>query len=127
LLHSHIVITDPKLRQTYDDFIQTVDHTATNILGAAATQAGYEAGEPWLNQILQIVQSNYDYVCQQLSKQAPEIEIAKLEGSYLLFLDFSQYLQADEIETFIQEKCRLAVDYGSWFGENFACCIRLNL
>ena len=32
------------------------------------------------------------------------------------------------MKEFMQKKCRIAVDYGEWFGgERFAGCIRINL
>lgn len=30
-------------------------------------------------------------------------------------------------DTFIQNRCRLAVDFGEWFGDNFKGFVRLNL
>ena len=44
-----------------------------------------------------------------------------------MWIDFGAYLAPEEMEGFFQGKCRLAVDYGTLFGGNAPCCIRLNL
>jgi cystathionine beta-lyase len=51
-----------------------------------------------------------------------------LDATYLAWADFSAYLKPEEIESFMQDKCRLAFDYGSWFGgESSGSFIRINL
>ena len=62
-----------------------------------------------------------------MAKVAPKITVTGLEGTYLCMLDLRQYVEADKTRDFIQDKCRLAVDYGEWFGENYKGFVRLNL
>ena len=51
-----------------------------------------------------------------------------LEATYLAWADFGAYLKADEVQPFMQDKCRLAFDYGSWFGgDRSGAFIRINL
>lgn len=50
-----------------------------------------------------------------------------LEGTYLAMIDFRSYIEPEQTMDFIQGKCRLAVDYGEWFGKNYKGFIRLNL
>ncbi|RRJ64586.1 pyridoxal phosphate-dependent aminotransferase [Paenibacillus oralis] len=127
LLHSHIIISDDKIREAYDEFVKRINQTEINIMGYVATQAGYEYGEEWLNNINEIIESNYNFVKKELKEKAPHIEVADLEGTYLLFLDLRKYVKLEDIGDFVQKKCKLAVDYGEWFGENFVGYIRLNL
>ena len=38
------------------------------------------------------------------------------------------YVKPEEMKEFMQKKCRLALDYGDWFGgERFASFVRMNL
>lgn len=54
--------------------------------------------------------------------------MAPLEGTYLAWVDLSAYIEPGETEEVIQRKCRLAVDYGEWFGgKEYEQFIRLNL
>ena len=51
-----------------------------------------------------------------------------LEGTYLAWADFGKYLSPEEIKPFMQDRCGLAFDYGSWFGgDKSGSFIRINL
>ncbi|MCD8361755.1 MAG: hypothetical protein LUC98_02130 [Lachnospiraceae bacterium] len=50
-----------------------------------------------------------------------------MEGTYLSLVDLRSYVKPSGMKAFIQGKCRLAVDYGEWFGKNFRGFIRLNM
>lgn len=127
LLHSHIVITNDKLRKQYDRFASGLNRTEVSIMGMTATQAGYERGEDWLSHVLEVIQENYRWMKEELGKKLPQLTVCTLEGTYLVLLDLRKIVDPDQAAEFVQKKCRLAVDYGEWFGENFKGFIRLNL
>lgn len=127
LLHNHIVICDEKLRKKYDAYAKTVNQSEVNVMGVIATQAAYTYGEEWLENLLEIIRTNYRYIKDELNNKAPEIVITPLEGTYLLLLDLRKYIKPEDTKAFIQDKCRLAVDFGEWFGANFKGFVRLNL
>lgn len=127
LLHNHIVICDEKLRKRYDAYAKTVNQSEVNIMGVIATQAAYTYGEEWLENLLEIIRANYRYIKEELNNKAPEIVVTPLEGTYLLLLDLRKYIKPEDTKAFIQDKCRLAVDFGEWFGANFKGFVRLNL
>lgn len=127
LLHSHIIITNGELRNVYDKFASALNRTEVSILGMVAAKAGYRHGEVWLEHLLEIIRDNYRYLKDELEKKLPEIEVCALEGTYLAMIDFRSYIKPEQTMDFIQGKCRLAVDYGEWFGKNYKGFIRLNL
>ena len=127
LLHSHIIIPDAKIREKYDAYAKTVNRTDINILGALATRTGYEYGEEWLNGVLGVIKRNYSYLKEGLAEVAPGIVVSPLEATYLVLLDLRSYIKPEEVKDFIQNRCRLAVDFGEWFGANFKGFVRLNL
>ncbi|AIF52194.1 MalY/PatB family protein [Pelosinus sp. UFO1] len=127
LLHNHIVICDEKLRKRYDAYAKTVNQSEVNVMGVIATQAAYTYGEEWLENLLEIIRTNYRYIKEELNNKAPEIVVTPLEGTYLLLLDLRKYIKPEDTKAFIQDKCRLAVDFGEWFGANFKGFVRLNL
>lgn len=127
LLHSHIIITEERLREQYDRFAGGLNRTEVSIMGMTATQAGYERGEEWLGHVLEIIQDNYRYLKEEFRKRLPQLTVCALEGTYLVLLDLRKVVEAEDTAEFVQKKCRLAVDYGEWFGENFRGFIRLNL
>ena len=127
LVHSNIVICDPKLRVQYDEFANMYNRTDFNILGITATEAGYRGGADWLEGLLAVIEDNYNYVKRELCGKLPGVTMTPLEGTYLPMLDMRSCIEPEELKGFIQDKCRLAVDYGEWFGDNFKGFIRLNL
>ena len=40
---------------------------------------------------------------------------SELEGTYLMWIDLGRYIKPEDMKHVIQDKCGLAVDYGSWF------------
>lgn len=127
LLHSHIVITDEGLRRTYDKFAAALNRTEISVMGMVATMAGYRNGEAWLEQVLGVIRDNYRYLKGELEAKMPGVTVCALEGTYLALVDLRACVDPEQIRDFVQRRCRLAVDYGEWFGENYRGFIRLNL
>ena len=127
LLHSHIVITNDKLREQYDKFASGLNRTEVSIMGMIAAQAGYEQGSEWLEHVLEVIRDNYSFLKTELQKNLPEVVVCDLEGTYLSFIDMKAYIEPDKVQEIIQGQCHLAVDYGEWFGDRYKGFIRLNL
>jgi cysteine-S-conjugate beta-lyase len=58
-------------------------------LGMVANRAAYEGGEPWLNQLVDYIDGNHDYVESFIKSNIPMIKVAKAQGTYLAWLDVS--------------------------------------
>ncbi len=127
LLHSHIIITNPELLRKYDAFASGLNRTEVSIMGMLATMAGYAHGEEWLDGLLDVIRTNYDYMKAELSRELPDAVTCCLEGTYLVMLDLRKCLDPAKTQEVIQGKCRLAVDYGEWFGDGCEGFIRVNL
>jgi len=127
LLHSHIFIADEKIRERYDAYAKTVNQTEVNIMGCVATQAAYDGGGEWLTSVLNIVRENDKYLRSEFAREIPKVIVSPLEGTYLLWVDMRAYLGTEGIKEFIQDKCRLAIDYGEWFCPDAKGFIRFNL
>lgn len=127
LLVSHIIIQNEKLRQQFDEYVNTISQTEVNVLGMTGAEAAYTHGEPWLNGLLSVVESNYLYLKNTLLANASDLIIADLEGTYLTWIDLRAYINPDDVKMFIQDKCGIAIDYGEWFSKEAKGFIRINL
>lgn len=127
LLHSHVIIPDSRNRAIYDDYTKTIHQAEISVMGIIATEACYLEGEEWLADLSEVIEYNYRLLKETFAQKAPQILVSEKEGTYLVWIDLSQYIDPSEIKPFIQDKCRLAVDYGEWFGEQSKGFIRLNL
>jgi len=125
-LTSTIVIKNESLRKTWDEFTKVFNNVEVNIFGITAVEAALRGGEEWYESLKQTVCHNYQIVVSEMN-EFPDVYIAPLEGTYLLFMDLRGYVDPEQTKAFAQDQCRLAVDYGEWFGENWKGFIRLNL
>ena len=123
---STIVISDEKRRQQWDQYVNVYCRASANVFGVTAVEAALRGGEDWYEDLKKTICVNYQILVEGL-KEFPDVHVAPLEGTYLAFLDLRSYVPLDQIKEFIQDQCRLAVDYGEWFGENWKGFIRLNL
>ena len=125
---AYAIIPNAKMREDYDRLAKKLHFTEGNSFSYIATQAVYEHGRPWLESVCNIVESNYYYLKNELKKVMPKVKIAPLEGTYLAWLDMSDYEIPKRMKEAILDKCHLAVDFGELFGgEEYKSHIRLNL
>lgn len=127
LASSVVMIPDEALRKKWDTFTGALHLGSGNIPGYLAGEAAYTHGADWLEQVKEIVYGNYRYLKDALLERLPLLQVAELEGTYLMWVDFGAYLKAEEMTDFFEKKCRLALDYGDWFRGGADTCVRFNL
>ncbi|AGH73056.1 pyridoxal phosphate-dependent aminotransferase [Edwardsiella piscicida] len=128
LKNAFLIVEHPALRETFDDYARRVAHTTNgSLLGYYAIAAAYRHGADWLQQVLSIIRSNYDYIDTALRRALPLIQISPLQGTYLMWIDLRAYCSDEALPQLIQQRGRLAVDYGAWFGDAGRGFIRLNI
>jgi cystathionine beta-lyase len=125
-LTSSIIIPNDELRATYDAFKKRYIQLEDNVFGLAASEAAYTYGEEWRKSLLRVVEQNYKTLVDGL-KEFPDLYISPMEGTYLALLNLNAYIKKEETKAFIQDRCRMAVDFGEWFGANFKGFVRINL
>lgn len=127
LLHSHIFIPSTDLRASYDEFIKTIINNPTSLMGVIATQTSYEYGKQWLSELNITIDGNFKLMKTRLNELLPEAIVYEKQGTYLSWIDLSAYITQDKMKEVMQEKAKIAIDYGEWFGKNTGTFIRINL
>lgn len=125
-LTSTIVIEDEELRREWDKFETVYHNVEVNILGLTAVEAALRGGEEWYEGLKGVLYENYQTVVRALA-EFPDVYVAPLEATYLVFVDLRNRVPVERTHEFVQGTCRLAVDYGEWFGKRWAGFIRLNM
>ena len=126
--NSILIIPNQGLRDMYDQYLKRLRINGGNAFGYIAVQSAYEKGRDWLEQVLDIIEANYRYMRNALLEALADVWISELEGTYLMWIDLGRYIKPEDMKHVIQDKCGLAVDYGSWFGEGgYDGFIRVNL
>ncbi len=126
--NSFVIIPDSGIREAFDRFTESIRISGGNPFGYLAVESAYRGGLGWLQEVRETIWENYRFARASLLQALPELVISPLEGTYLLWIDFAAYLKVEEMHDFMQNTCRLAFDYGEWFGgERFGTHIRMNL
>lgn len=119
------VIQDVDLRRQFDSARLGLVGWV-NLLGQIAMRAAYQDGEPWLEALLNYLESNRDYLVDFVDCQLPGVQVASPEGTYLAWLDCRQAGIEGKPSEFFQKQSRVAMNDGAWFGKGGEGFVRLN-
>ena len=126
--NSIVIIADEELREKWDVYTTGNRVLGGSAFGYIAAQAAYEGGAEWLEQVKKQIYENFEYLKEELAKKLPKAVVTPLEGTYLCWVDLGAYIPAEKVKEVVQKKCRLAVDFGDWFGgKRFGTHIRIKL
>lgn len=128
LASSVIIIPNQELKKTYEKLLCAMHLDAGNLFGHVAMQAGYEHGAEWLNQLMEYLQCNVDYVREFLKKNIPEIKLVNPEATYLLWLDCRDLnISSEKLNQILINEAGLALNKGTTFGKEGNGYMRLNI
>ena len=125
---SHALIFNDELNRRFSRFIDACELDLGHAFAFIAVEAAYSHGTEWLNQCLEYIQGNIDYVDQFLQQHTPCIKALRPEASYLIWLDAREMkLTQEELNRFFVDKARLAVNDGAMFGPEGTGFMRINV
>jgi cysteine-S-conjugate beta-lyase len=97
-----------------------------NVVGIDATIAAWRYGQPWLKQVMTILEGNRKKVTEFLAKEMPGIRYREPEATYLGWLDCRALnLGTSPFEYFL-DKAKVGLMEGANFGEAGVGSVRLN-
>ncbi len=62
-----------------------------NIFGMVAMEAAYSEGEEWLEQLLDYLQGNLEFLIEFVNTRIPKIKVIKPEGTYLVWFGLPRF------------------------------------
>lgn len=114
---SNIFIPDPGIKGIFRKEIDKTGYSQLNMLGLKACKAAYRGGEKWLEECLDYLEGNLDYIRARLKKDFPKVSLIEPEGTYFAWMDFSGFLLTDaQLDRKITEEAKLWLDAGHIFG-----------
>jgi cysteine-S-conjugate beta-lyase len=96
------------------------------ILGVIASQAAFERGDAWLDELLAALDANRARLGELLAEQLPEVRYTPPEASFLAWLDCRPLNLGDEPAATFLERGRVALEPGLRFGAAGRGFARLN-
>jgi len=125
---SNIIIPNSELREAFAHTLDSGGLGSLNLFGTVALEAAYNHGEEWLDQLLDYIQGNFDFMCRYLAENIPQISVVPLEGTYLAWLDCrSLGLDKKALRKLMFEEARVYLDEGYIFGDGGEGFERINL
>lgn len=125
---ANIVTFDADLRRRIDKAININEVCDVNPFGVAATIAAYNEGEEWLNQLVDYLHGNYEAMAEFCRRELPKFPIARLEGTYLVWMDCSSLgMPSDALEHALLDNASLWLNAGTMYGAEGEGYMRWNI
>ena len=126
---SNILIPNEELRIHYTaDLPNYASGSRLNTLAYIACETAYNECEDWFDTLLLHIKDCADCITAYCRKYLPKVRITPLEGTYLLWMDFSAYgFSGAELERIMHMHAQFFADEGYIFGEESTGFERVNL
>ena len=125
---ANTIIFDKELYSSYKLELDRIGYSQQSYFGIYATIYSYTYGEAWLKELKEYIYDNIIYIDNYLKEKLPKIKLIKPEGTYLIWLDFSNYNLTDKkIDDLIINKAKLWFDRGLIFGSSGSKYQRINI
>jgi len=124
---SSIIIPNKKLRHLFIN-TRTGILPEPNLFGYTALEAAYRFGDEWLDQLLDYLQGNLDFLLKYFANRIPKIKVIKPQGTYLIWLDCRDLGMDDmALRNFMRNKVKVGLDDGFLFGSGGSGFQRMNI
>lgn len=101
-------------------------HYRASLLGAFATVAAFEKGEPWLDAVLVQLDENRKLISNLIESRIPAIAYSAPHASYLAWLDVSKLNLGEDPGAALIERAKVAFNPGHIYGDLGKNYVRLN-
>lgn len=130
LVGSYHIIYNRWLRDRMNKEASLSRHNKMNLLSMYALIGAYTPeGHDWVNELCAVIAENVDYACDYIQTHFEGVKAAKPEGTYMLFIDCTQWCEShgksiDDVEAAAWD-VGVAVQDGRQF--HGPCHLRMNL
>ena len=125
--NSYTIIESPKLRVAFQKRQLANNQHEISGLGYLATEAAYRYGKDWLEELKEVLENHINYVVDVFEKET-KIKVMKPQGTYLIWLDFSDYnISDEELRKLLRDEAKVILNRGLDFGEEGTLHARLNV
>ena len=130
LIGSYHIIYNKTLRDRVAARSEKTHYNEMNVLSMHALLGAYTPeGRAWVDELCAVLTENVDYACRYIAEHFPGVRVAKPEGTYLLFLDCTDWCAThgktiDEVE---QAGWDVGVAWQDGRMFHGPCAIRVNL
>lgn len=125
---SNIIVANDEYRKKVNRSLNDNEVVEPNVFGIEALIAAYTEGEEWLDQLLDYLEGNRDYLISFINERLQDLTVMIPEATYLLWIDCrSLGLSSKELYKKILEEGQLRISDGQTYGEAGDGYIRINI
>ena len=94
LVGSYSIVYNRWLRDRMEKESSLSHYNSMNVLSMHALLGAYtDVGQQWLQELQQVLTANVDFACEYIEKYFPGVSVSKPEGTYMLFLDCTDWCE----------------------------------
>ena len=126
---ANIIVKDSQKRERIDRGINLHEVCDVNPFGIVAAEAAYtDEGAEWLRQLNEYIAQNYEFLCQFMAEQLPQLHVVRLEGTYLAWVDCSALgVQSSALVEHLLSNYGVWLNDGEMYGERQRPFVRINM
>lgn len=127
LQYSNIFISNKEIREKFQKEVDKTGYDEPSLMGIVAATAAYSEGEEWFDAAKEYIWNNIQFAVEFLKENNSKIKAIVPEGTYLLWLDFSDTGLSDvEINHKVLNDAKVWLDAGVMFGREGEKFQRIN-
>lgn len=130
LVGSYRVVYNARLRDRMEKESSLSHYNNMNVLSMHALIGAYsDEGRRWADELCEIITGNVDFACDYIASRFPEVRVTKPEGTYMLFLDCTDWCakHACSLDDLLRAGWSVGVYWQDGRPFHGACHIRMNL
>lgn len=126
---ANIICADKEVRRRIDRAVNINEVCDVNPFGVIALQAAYNEGGDWLDELNAYLYGNYELVKEFVATEMPKLNVVRLEGTYLVWIDvLGLEFSSDELTDKLLREAKVMVNSGTMYGQRAGQgFIRLNI
>ena len=127
LKSSMFMIQNPEIREKIQANINAF-HIGIDLMAYKATEVCYGHGAKWVDELNEYLYENAKFVTEFCETQLPKVKTFVPEGTYLMWLDFSEYgLTQEELMNKLKDEANVGLNSGATYGDEGVGFARLNI
>ena len=116
---SNIIIKNTDIREKFLSHLDKMHIQGPTPFSIAGVKAAYNHGDIWLQELLDYLEENLNFMINYLKDNLPKIKVIRPQGTYLVWVDFTPLnLTREEINHKLIEEAGVALNDGLMFGES---------
>ncbi|WP_283128924.1 MalY/PatB family protein [Allofournierella massiliensis] len=124
---STTVFPNMRMKELYGKAWMNMDIHRNNAFSLTAMEAAFNEGEEWLDQLLEYIDGNFNFIRDYCAAHIPQIKPNLPDATYLVWLDCRELgMSNEELRRFMIEKAGLGLNEGWSFGRSLNGFMRLN-